>query len=260
MSKLRIGDDLADAGYKFSGKYAGVNTSVINSLKSSTLARILSNATQTNPREMARIFGKMDDANLEKIVKNMKSDDYAKMMNSLDAGGSRGRAMATKLRGLNKGDDVGTAYRKGADAAQNPRGADDVRNIDNTAARKEFWSTVRSGGYIGAGAGLLMWIDKKFEDAKVDLDSTRVEQELVLLAQKSDVAEELDRLDSHVSEARNVLKKGGAVGRRLDFMMQEFNREANTLGSKAINTDITAAAVECKVLIEQMREQVQNIE
>ena len=101
---------------------------------------------------------------------------------------------------------------------------------------------------------------KKFEDAKVDLDSTRVEQELVLLAQKSDVAEELDRLESHVSEAQNVLNKGGAVGRRLDFMMQEFNREANTLGSKVINTDITAVAVECKVLIEQMREQVQNIE
>ncbi len=101
---------------------------------------------------------------------------------------------------------------------------------------------------------------KKFEDANVDLDSTRVEQELVLLAQKSDVAEELDRLESHVSEAQNVLKKGGAVGRRLDFMMQEFNREANTLGSKVINTDITAVAVECKVLIEQMREQVQNIE
>jgi len=101
---------------------------------------------------------------------------------------------------------------------------------------------------------------KKFEDAKVDLDSTRVEQELVLLAQKSDVAEELDRLDSHISESRNVLKKGGPVGRRLDFMMQEFNREANTLGSKVINSDITAVAVECKVLIEQMREQVQNIE
>ena len=101
---------------------------------------------------------------------------------------------------------------------------------------------------------------KKFEDASVDLDSTRVEQELVLIAQKSDVAEELDRLDSHVSETRNVIKKGGAVGRRLDFMMQEFNREANTLGSKVINTDITASAVECKVLIEQMREQVQNIE
>lgn len=101
---------------------------------------------------------------------------------------------------------------------------------------------------------------KKFEDAHVDLDSNRVEQELVLLAQKSDVAEELDRLDSHISESRNVLQKGGPVGRRLDFMMQEFNREANTLGSKVINSEITAAAVECKVLIEQMREQVQNIE
>jgi len=101
---------------------------------------------------------------------------------------------------------------------------------------------------------------KKFEDANVDLDSNRVEQELVLLAQKSDVAEELDRLDSHISESRNVLQKGGPVGRRLDFMMQEFNREANTLGSKVINSEITAAAVECKVLIEQMREQVQNIE
>ena len=101
---------------------------------------------------------------------------------------------------------------------------------------------------------------KKFEDAKVELDSTRVEQELVILAQKTDVAEELDRLDSHISESRKVLKKGGPVGRRLDFMMQEFNREANTLGSKVINSEITAAAVECKVLIEQMREQVQNIE
>ncbi|MDV6253297.1 YicC/YloC family endoribonuclease [Vibrio sp. EA2] len=100
----------------------------------------------------------------------------------------------------------------------------------------------------------------KFEDAKVELDPTRVEQELILLAQKSDVAEELDRLDSHVKETTNILKKGGAVGRRLDFMMQEFNRESNTLASKSISTDITASGVELKVLIEQMREQIQNIE
>ena len=83
---------------------------------------------------------------------------------------------------------------------------------------------------------------------------------MVLLSQKSDVAEELDRLGSHVEETQKILKKGGAIGRRLDFMMQEFNREANTLGSKSINTDITQAAVELKVLIEQMREQIQNIE
>ncbi|MBE3655645.1 YicC family protein [Vibrio navarrensis] len=100
----------------------------------------------------------------------------------------------------------------------------------------------------------------KFEEAKIELDASRVEQELILLAQKSDVAEELDRLDSHVKEARNVLKKGGACGRKLDFMMQEFNRESNTLASKSIATDITASGVELKVLIEQMREQIQNIE
>ncbi len=100
----------------------------------------------------------------------------------------------------------------------------------------------------------------KFEDAKVELDASRVEQELILLAQKSDVAEELDRLDSHVKETTAIMKKGGACGRRLDFMMQEFNRESNTLASKSISTDITASGVELKVLIEQMREQIQNIE
>lgn len=100
----------------------------------------------------------------------------------------------------------------------------------------------------------------RFEEAKVELDANRIEQELILMAQKSDVAEELDRLDSHVKETQKIMKKGGACGRRLDFMMQEFNRESNTLASKSISTDITASAVELKVLIEQMREQIQNIE
>jgi uncharacterized protein (TIGR00255 family) len=103
-------------------------------------------------------------------------------------------------------------------------------------------------------------IRTKFTEAQIELDATRVEQEMVLLAQKMDVAEELDRLNSHVSETMSILKKGGAVGRRLDFMMQEFNREANTLGSKSINSEVTQSAVEMKVLIEQMREQIQNIE
>lgn len=103
-------------------------------------------------------------------------------------------------------------------------------------------------------------IQKKFTDAKIELDETRVEQELILMAQKLDVAEEIDRLNAHVTETRSILKKGGACGRRLDFMMQEFNRESNTLGSKSISTDITKSAVELKVLIEQMREQLQNIE
>ncbi len=98
------------------------------------------------------------------------------------------------------------------------------------------------------------------QELQVEIDPQRLEQELVLLAQKSDVAEELDRLATHVSEVRRVLKAGGAIGRRLDFLMQELNREANTLGSKAIDSRSTQAAVNIKVLIEQMREQVQNIE
>jgi uncharacterized protein (TIGR00255 family) len=100
----------------------------------------------------------------------------------------------------------------------------------------------------------------KLEDAQVQLDSNRVEQELIMLAQRVDVAEELDRLEAHVKETYNILKKKEAVGRRLDFMMQEFNRESNTLASKSINAEITTSAIELKVLIEQMREQIQNIE
>ncbi|MEW5249441.1 YicC/YloC family endoribonuclease [Microbulbifer discodermiae] len=100
----------------------------------------------------------------------------------------------------------------------------------------------------------------RLDDMVAELDADRLEQEVVLLAQKTDVDEELDRLEAHISEARRVLTAGGTVGRRLDFLMQEFNREANTLSSKSVVTDTTQAAVELKVLIEQMREQVQNIE
>ncbi|MDM8547180.1 YicC/YloC family endoribonuclease [Candidatus Venteria ishoeyi] len=88
----------------------------------------------------------------------------------------------------------------------------------------------------------------------------RLEQEMVFLAQKIDVAEELDRLDAHVLEVQQTLKSDKAIGRRLDFLMQELNREANTLASKSIDTRTTMASVNLKVLIEQMREQVQNIE
>lgn len=100
----------------------------------------------------------------------------------------------------------------------------------------------------------------RFAEVRAELDPVRLEQELVLLAQKSDVAEELDRLATHVREVRRVLASPGAAGRRLDFLMQELNREANTLGSKAFDPRSTQAAVNLKVLIEQMREQVQNIE
>ncbi len=91
-------------------------------------------------------------------------------------------------------------------------------------------------------------------------DFERLEQELVFLAQKLDIDEELDRLDTHIKEVLRVIRQSEPVGRRLDFLMQEMNREANTLGSKAADKEITQIAIELKVLIEQMREQVQNIE
>jgi uncharacterized protein (TIGR00255 family) len=103
-------------------------------------------------------------------------------------------------------------------------------------------------------------LDQKLAEIKQPVDPGRIEQEIVLSLSRMDVDEELDRLSAHVSEARRILKLGDAVGRRLDFLMQEFNREANTLGSKAADPRTTNAAVELKVLIEQMREQVQNIE
>ena len=103
-------------------------------------------------------------------------------------------------------------------------------------------------------------ITEKLVDALEKVDSDRVEQEMVMIAQRMDVDEEMDRLRSHTAELRKVLKRKEPVGRRMDFLMQEFNREANTLGSKSADTRITAISVELKVLIEQMREQIQNIE
>ena len=103
-------------------------------------------------------------------------------------------------------------------------------------------------------------LENKLADIRDQLDSSRVEAEIVLFSQKVDVAEEVDRLDAHVSEVRRVLTLKEPIGRRLDFLMQELNREANTLGSKSVDTRTTGASVELKVLIEQMREQIQNLE
>ena len=100
----------------------------------------------------------------------------------------------------------------------------------------------------------------RLEELQVEFDSNRLEQELVYLAQKADVDEELDRLQTHVEEVRRTLERGGVCGRRLDFLMQELNREANTLSAKSIASSSTHSAVQLKVLIEQMREQIQNIE
>lgn len=100
----------------------------------------------------------------------------------------------------------------------------------------------------------------RLEEVKSKLDPERLEQELVLYVQKSDVSEELDRLKIHIDEVRRVINAKGAVGRRLDFLMQELNREANTLGAKAFDSVLTQSSVDLKVSIEQMREQIQNIE
>jgi uncharacterized protein (TIGR00255 family) len=109
-------------------------------------------------------------------------------------------------------------------------------------------------------AGQRQKLEARLADLPHPVDPGRVEQELVIWLQKLDVDEELDRLDSHVGELRRALSGDAPVGRRLDFLLQEFNREANTLGSKSVDARTSAAAVELKVLIDQVREQVQNIE
>ncbi|MDP2852223.1 MAG: DUF1732 domain-containing protein, partial [Gallionella sp.] len=92
------------------------------------------------------------------------------------------------------------------------------------------------------------------------ISDERIRQEITLFASKIDVDEELSRLDSHLAEMRRILTQGGAVGKRLDFLMQELNREANTLGSKSVDAEVSRSAMEMKILIEQMREQIQNLE
>jgi uncharacterized protein (TIGR00255 family) len=123
------------------------------------------------------------------------------------------------------------------------------------------------GFVVAAGQRMpevLVLIRNKLKDKITELvaqpDFDRLEQELVYLAHKLDITEELDRLETHITEVLRVLKEKDAVGRRLDFLMQELNREANTLGSKSTDKEMTQIAIELKVLIEQMREQIQNIE
>ena len=103
-------------------------------------------------------------------------------------------------------------------------------------------------------------LGSRLRDVLAEVDEDRIRQELVLFSSKVDVEEELSRLVAHLSELRRILTQGGAVGKRLDFLMQELNRESNTLGAKSVDIDVSQTSVELKVLIEQMREQVQNIE
>ena len=103
-------------------------------------------------------------------------------------------------------------------------------------------------------------ITSRLNDAMINSENDRIRQELVLFASKIDIDEELSRLETHLDEVERVLIKGGVVGKRLDFLMQELNREANTIGSKSVDSDVSKISMELKILIEQMREQVQNIE
>ncbi|MEQ1881662.1 MAG: YicC/YloC family endoribonuclease [Burkholderiales bacterium] len=103
-------------------------------------------------------------------------------------------------------------------------------------------------------------LNTRLKEAMVNMEDDRLKQELVMFASKIDIDEELSRLGAHFSEIRRILDKGGAVGKRLDFLMQELNREANTLGSKSVDAEVSQTSMDLKVYIEQMREQIQNIE
>ncbi|MBA2079562.1 MAG: YicC family protein [Rhodanobacter sp. 68-29] len=144
-----------------------------------------------------------------------------------------------------------TREREGAKLGQILR--DRLDAIERIVAQVREWMP-------GIRAALRARLEARLADLKQPADPGRLEQELVLQITRSDVDEELDRLSTHIAETRRVLGLKEPVGRRLDFLMQEFNREANTLGSKSVDARSTNAAVELKVLIEQMREQVQNIE
>ncbi len=124
----------------------------------------------------------------------------------------------------------------------------------------ELWVEKLRGWLPEIREGLKEKLQNRISDLQQPLDPGRLEQEIAFLAQKIDVDEELDRLSAHITETRLVLERDDPVGRRLDFLMQEFNRESNTLSSKSVDQRTTQAAVELKVAIEQMREQVQNIE
>ncbi len=101
---------------------------------------------------------------------------------------------------------------------------------------------------------------KHLAEAQLEMDKQRLEQEMVMFSQKIDVTEEIERIETHITEVTRVLKQGGLIGRRLDFLMQELNREANTLGAKSVDVETSRVSLEMKVLIEQLREQMQNIE
>lgn len=128
------------------------------------------------------------------------------------------------------------------------------------AGRMRGWAAQAAPLMPAALEGYRERLSQRLREAVANLDEDRIRQEIGVFAAKIDVAEELARLNTHLDELERVLKAGGAVGKRLDFLMQELNREANTLASKSVSQEITAIALDMKLAIEQMREQVQNLE
>ena len=129
--------------------------------------------------------------------------------------------------------------------------------------RVEKIETLRTGVMPHVPAAIAAYelkLTNRLREAMQGAEDERIRQEITLFASKIDVDEELSRLDSHLTEMRRILGKGGATGKRLDFLMQELNREANTLGSKSVDAEVSRCAMEMKILIEQMREQIQNLE
>lgn len=134
---------------------------------------------------------------------------------------------------------------------------------DFLMVRLEKIEALRSGVMPHVPAAIAAYetrLINRLTDALQNAEDERIRQEITLFASKIDVDEELSRLASHLTEMRRILKQGGAVGKRLDFLMQELNREANTLGSKSVDAEVSRCAMEMKILIEQMREQIQNLE
>lgn len=211
---------------------AGINTTLLERLVnlSATLRASLSEARPLSVAELLRWPGMLGDATPDPEVLNSAVMKLA----------------ANVLDGFN---------------AARAREGDKLKAIllDRVGAMREHVAAVapRTGDIVAAFRDKLT---KRMEELLANHDVDRLHQEVALFAQKIDVDEELDRLGSHLTEVERVLRAGGAAGKRLDFLMQELNREANTLASKAAAIDMTRASVELKVLIEQMREQVQNLE
>jgi uncharacterized protein (TIGR00255 family) len=145
-------------------------------------------------------------------------------------------------------------------AARAREGAKTAATLDACCAAIEVQVARVAPRIPAVHAAFLDKLGARLREAGLDPDQDRLKQELALFATKIDVAEEVSRLATHVAEVRRVLAAGGSAGKRLDFLMQELHREANTLGSKSVDAELSQASLELKVLIEQMREQVQNIE